>query len=98
MAPFHLLDLADKEIKIPKRDLSPVTKKNYTGKFLAAHFIDFWALFWVSLMSTNIFEVSAKSFMKGSLLTKTWGHTSFTQFHMVSWTMLAFGYFFTSYF
>lgn len=98
MAPFNLSDLAVKEIKISPKHLAPAAEKNYTGNFLLAHFIDFWALFWTTTISVAIFKNALTPFIATKKLMMAWNLTDLTAGTLFTWTAFAFSYFFFSYF
>lgn len=98
MAPFNLSDLAVKEIKIPGTHLSPAKSKSFIGRFLAAHFIDLWAVFWATTFVTAIFKSAVQMHLMTSSLHKAWGSVALTPFAVFAWTTISLTYFFMSYY
>lgn len=98
MAPFNLSDLAVKEMKIPETHLSPAKSKSFVARNLAAHFLDFWAIFWVTTFATSMFKLSFEIHLTTNGLSKAWDLVSLSPFTVFAWTSIAVTYFFTSYF
>ncbi len=98
MAPFNLSDFAVKEIKIPTPHLVPAKTGNYLGKFLAAHFLDFWALVWINATATFLFKSTLGSFMSTRELTQAWDAVNFSAATGFTFMAFSFAYFFTCYY
>lgn len=98
MAPFNLSDLAVKEMKIPGTNLSPAKSKNFVGRLLVAHFLDFWAIFFATSFATSMFSLSFKVHLTTNGLSKAWDFVSLSPFTVFAWTAIALTYFFTCYF
>ncbi len=98
MAPFNLSDFAVKEIKIPSSGLRPAQEKNYLGKYLTAHFLDFWALFWINAVATFFFKSTLQSFMSTRSLNDAWDGVNFSPVAGFTFMAFTFTYFFASYF
>lgn len=98
MAPFNLSDLAVKEAKIHSAHLSPAKSKNFVVRLLAAHFLDFWAIFWATTIATSMFKLSFQVHLTTRGLHKAWDLVSFSSFTVFAWTAIAMTYFFVSYF
>jgi uncharacterized RDD family membrane protein YckC len=98
MAPYNLSDLAVKEIKLQKSHLTPAHEETHNGKFLMAHFVDFWTVFWASTMMTGIFKTSTLTFMNSHILEQSWTNVSYVSFRMFAATLVGMTYFFMSYY
>ena len=98
MAPYNLSDFAVKEIKIPSPHLRPAQEKNYVGKYLTAHFIDFWALFWINATATFLFKSTLESFMSTEALHSAWDTVNFSPVAGFTFMAFSFIYFFSSYY
>ena len=98
MAPYNLSDLAVKEIKISGKQLSPQSEKSYTGNFLLAHFLDFWALFWGTTISIGLYKASLAVYLNTEGLRTAWDLVDFSAANLFGWSAFAFSYFFFSYF
>ncbi len=98
MAPFNLSDFAVKEIKIPQSELTPPKQENYLGKILAAHFFDFWSVFWISITTKFFFKAAISALMITPGLQDAWDLVDFTPMTFLSMLPIGFTYFFGSYF
>ncbi len=98
MAPFNLSDLAVKEIKISQSELAPPKQKNYLGKFLIAHFIDFWSVFWIAITTKMFFKIAIETLMLTPKLQDAWDLIDFSPLTFTSMLPIGFAYFFCSYF
>ncbi|MES2527689.1 MAG: hypothetical protein V4598_11405 [Bdellovibrionota bacterium] len=98
MAPFNLSDLAVKEIKIPSSHLRPAQEKNYLGKYLTSHFLDFWALFFINATANFMVKSTFESFMSTRGLNSAWESVNFSPVDGFMFMAYTFAYFFSSYF
>ncbi len=98
MAPYNLSDFAVKEIKIPSSQLHPALLKSYVGKFLMAHFLDFWLLVWINATATYLFKTTFQTFLGTGKLSSTWDTVNFSPAAGFTFTAFAMTYFFTCYF
>ncbi len=98
MAPFNLSDFAVKELKIPSPHLRPAQPGSYMGKFLTAHFLDFWALFWINAIASFFLKNTFGNFMSTKSLNAAWDAVNFSPAAGFTFIAFSFAYFFTSYF
>ncbi len=98
MAPYNLSDLAVKEIKIPSHSLRPAQEKNYLGKYLTAHFLDFWALFWINAIANFMVKSTFETFMSTRSLNNAWEAVNFSPVTGFTFMAFTFAYFFSSYY
>ncbi len=98
MAPFNLSDFAHKEIKIPGSNLIPPKQKSYVGRFLLAHFFDFWSLCWISAITVGMYQGTFLTYMQSSGIKNAWNSINFTPVSWFTCLCLSFVYFFCSYY
>lgn len=98
MAPYNLPDLAVKEMKLHPSALAPAKAPSFVGKFLSAHFIDFWLLFFLSTTTMSILRGAVGVFFTTPSLRSAWRLVDFSPVTMLTWIAFAFTYFCGSYF
>ncbi len=98
MAPYNLSDFAVKEIKIPSPHLRPAESRSFLGKYLTAHFLDFWALFFINAVATFLFKSTLETFMSTRALSNAWDGVNFSPAAGLTFMAFTFTYFFSSYF